>query len=334
MNGRTRAIGLLIALLLIAALTTACMLTPAWRLYALLPPERLSSDRLRVTQQLAARWRDDPPDVLFIGGSQIRESLPDEQFMTRYLSQACGRPVRVFNATSSAQPPESSWRVLEVLEPRAPPLVVSGVNLSRVSGGHANTQRLARALLPIGAPKRLAADHGALDIGMGARLKNAMGIAFADTVQAIRFAAPRVDDPFQGAHNQYRKPVWSEDRKRIELEYTLLVGSQTDDTVLDANVGFYRELATFARERGGHPVFLLPPAMSGGARHAALDARLQARLDLLDASDEVIDLRAVTTLAGDDFFDPVHLVAEGRRKLWPLLAAALLPRIPGCPAVP
>jgi hypothetical protein len=329
-----RAHGLLLSLLLLAALLVSLTLAPWWRLYGMVPADRLSSDRLRVTQALATRWRLRAPDILFVGGSQVRESLPEQEFMAQTLSRACGRAITVFIATSSAQPPESSWALLENLGPGAPALVVSGLNLTRAPLTKADASRLARALLPLARPNHPEAWRGTLDLGPGARLQNQLGVLFTDAAQALRFTASYRRDPFYGPHNQYMPPVWSEDRKLIEQEYTWLVGMQTADQALRVNTDFYRSFAGMIRARGGKPVFLLPPAMPGGPHPAALETRLQPWLESLSSAGEVLDLRYVGDLNRGDFFDSVHLVQTGRRKLWPLLEEALRARIPGCAPVP
>jgi hypothetical protein len=336
-DGFTRALALLLALGLLIVATVILAVAPVWRVYGVVPDSRLSSDRLRVTHSLATHWQYELPDVMFVGGSQIREALPTEAFMQAELSRACGWPVAVFNATSSAQPAEASWALIELLGEHAPPLVVSGVNLWRDDRNSAGARRLARALLPLGAPKQLDVSMGALNLGAPERLRNRMGILFGDALQALRHRATVTGgNPFQGRHNQYAAPPLSDEERIIESRYTLLVSSQTADAIVDRNVATYGHLGEFVRARGGRLLYLLPPSSPGSAAILApLEPRTRHALAPLVAADEVLDLSVAIRLEDADFYDGVHMLATGRAGFWPVLEQALRARMPRCqPPVP
>jgi hypothetical protein len=331
-TARPNAVALLLALALLALATLFLAVGPIWRVYGWLPLSSLNSDRLRVTHALATHWQARLPDLMFVGGSQIREALPTEDFMEQSLSRACGRPVTVFNATSSAQPPESSWALVEMLGPRAPSLVVTGVNLWRDDRNHASARRLARALLPLGAPEHLSVDMGALDLGTGERLQNRLGLLFADARQVVSSAPiPRTGGPFDGSHNQYAPPGTTAEERIIDDRYVLLVASQTPDALVAFNVAFYRHFGEFAGKRGGRLLYLLPPIPPQSATVLAqLKARTSLALATLERSGELLDLRSISHMVAADFHDSVHMLRGGRERIWPTLQRSLIARLPDC----
>jgi hypothetical protein len=333
-NSRPNAIAFLVALTLFISLLVLIAVGPVWRLYGWLGNDTLGSDSLRVTHSLATRWLYRPPDVIFVGGSQIRESLPTEEFMDRALSRACGRPVEVFNAASSAQPLESSWSLVERLGPRAPALVVAGVNVFRNVRADGGSRHLARMLLPLGAPEHMSVEMGALDLTVPERLQSRMATLFIDARRAILTSEKRrFDSPFDGAHNQYAPPGISSERRLLDSVYAAHVASQLSDAQIAFNVSVYLHFGEFVRARGGRMIFLLPPVPNSTATVAELESRTLRALAPLTDANEVLSLRSHTSEVDEDFFDSVHMLRTGREKFWPELEQALIARLPQCEAL-
>lgn len=332
--GRARAF--LLAGLLVTLLLAAFAFAPVWRLYGWLPEDRLHSDRLRVTHSLSTRWRAQAPEILFIGGSQIRELLPDDEFMSGRFSQRCGRTVTVFNATSSAQLPESSWSLIETFGAQGPALVVTGVNLWRSAASRAQAARLSRALLPLPRPSDAVGADDALPLRASQRLAGRMGVVFADALAVVRSQpADASRDSFDGAHNQYRGAGWSTTEKIIDGQYQLRMALAAPARTLRANVAIYRHLAEFVHARGGDTLFLLPPHSPELQRSLdELEPEFSESARHLDYAGGLLDLRAAGALTSNQFFDSVHLRADGRRQFWPILEQALAERLADCqPAV-
>lgn len=331
-TNRTSALAFLGAVVLCALLLAAFSVAPVWRAYGWLPQTALRSDRVRLVNALATRWSARSPDVLFIGGSQIREAMPGEDFIAADLSAACGGPITVFNAASSAQLPESSWAIIEQLRDGIPPLVVIGVNLWRDATDPLDAPRLARALLPLPQPAGQYADEVTLRLSRSQRLKNDLGIVFSDALATLRAPAPGpASDSFDGPQHLYHGDSWPAEHKAIDGHYQALVAHQTPAAVLRRNAASYAALARMIAARGGRTAFLLTPeSPEFAAQFRPLGPRVTAALDELANVGVLLDLRATGQLAGADFHDSVHLRADGRRRLWPELRRAILAHLPGC----
>jgi len=330
----TRAAGCLIAAAIVAAVAVCICAAPIWRLYAWLPAESLRSDRLRITHALATRWLHDVPDIILVGGSQVREIVPDDEFASAQLSAACGRPVRFLNAASSAQLMETSWAIVDHFAARPPALVVIGTNLWRVTDDATSRGELARSLFLLPRAHTMPADARALPMSLMAREKARLGIASADVLTALGFGSDRAfvrADAFQARQHQYLGPGWTPERKTIDIRFQILESREVPDSALQANVESYREFAASLAARGSRTSFLVTPySPEAGEPLREWESRLSAALESLSRAGAVLDLRNAPDLVTADFFDTVHLVSSGRRKLWPTIKADLLSQLPGC----
>jgi hypothetical protein len=328
-----RAAAFLIAALVVAALALAVAAGPTWRLYAYLPPSALRSDRLRITHDLATRWQRETPDVVLLGGSQVREIVPDQEFMARELSVACGRPVRVLNAASSAQLLESSWSIADRFAEREPqPLFVIGPNLWRVTDVPNGAAKLGRALFLLPRAPSLQRAGVEVPLSLPERGQVRAGIAVMDLLTAAGFGghSPSAGDPFQASQHQYRAPAWSAERKLIDARFQVLESADLPASTVSANVAAYSEFARTLRSRGGSVAFLLTPYAPEARRPlAAWEGELAPAVRSLADIAAVLDLRAMP-LESADFYDTVHLMRDGRSKLWPTMQRFLVTHLSGC----
>ncbi len=307
---------------------------PVWRAYSLLPPQSLRSDRLRITHDIAGVWRDAVPDVLILGGSQVREAMPDASLLSGDLTTACRRPIRVFVAASSSQLLETSWAIADRFETRAPALVMIGPNLLRDVSDRAFVERLGRSrfLIPEAASMPRAAawrPQTAVE-----SLQGHLGIVFADlvTVAGLRENSSRASpDAFDSNQHNYQLPVLDRHRKLIDARYAELIAYRLSDRALGTNLDAYSAFAGQIRARKGRAVFLLTPTSPESRDvYDRVDRRFGGAAVTLARAGDVLDLRAAVPLEAGDFYDTVHLVRSGRQKLWPALRAALAQRLPGC----
>jgi hypothetical protein len=329
----TRASGFLIALGLVAAIAVLLCVAPVWRLYALVPASSLLSDRLRISHALATHWREEAPDVLLLGGSQVREIVPDDAFVSARLSAVCGRSIRFFNAASSAQLLETSWSIADHFAQRPPALLVIGTNFWRETRDPADAGELGRSLFPLPAPRTMGDAAGALRLSPVARSKTRLGILAADGLTALglgsAYSAP-TGDAFQAPQHQYRNSGWTAERKVIDARFQILAAREIPAAVFDGNVAAYRAFAAARAAEGSRTTFLLTPySPEADPILHEWEPRISAAVDSLERAGTVLDLRA-SDLLSEDLYDTVHLVSSGRHKLWPRVEAALAARLPGC----
>lgn len=298
----------LLALVLLTVCIGLLAFAPGWRLYALAPERALGQDRIRVMHRLATDFAARPPDVLVVGGSQMRELLPVDAYIERTLGDACGRPVGVFNAASSSQPLDASIDLVEHFAAERPELVLFAVNPSRLYHGEPD----AGALLPLPTTpawprfEALWADLGSLRDGSLRIPRTPLG-------------------PHLGAQHHYRGMPWDAARKRADAVQEVALAQSAGETVRARNVE--RLLDT---DYGGAVLFVIPPhspeADAPYRDYADAMARSLARLS--DRGD-ILDLRGAP-LTSADFHDAVHLRQSGRERIWPALLSALRGVLPGC----
>ncbi len=330
-DDRTRAIALPIAIFIVAACAAWLTGAPVWRLYAYVPQEGLRSDRLRISHALATDWLRDPPDVLVLGGSQMREMMPADEFVSAQLSSACGRPIRVLNAASSSQLLETSWSIVDHFSEAPPAFVLLGTNPWRARTDPERTRGAELFLLPtVHTPPP---EVAAMTLSVGARARVRLAIMFADVVTAFGFreqAPLPVDGPFEARQHQYRLPVWTSEYKTIDARYQKRL---TDDegTSLRNNLTGYLAFAHALALRGTRTAFVAPPASpeTVAAFHGRFDEAARGYVALATAGD-LLDLRDSPPLASEDFWDGIHLVGSGRHKLWPVLERYLIANALGC----
>jgi hypothetical protein len=330
-----RACAFLVAAAIVVMTAIALGAVPLWRAYASIPAENASSSRLHVTRELATTWRSRSPDILILGGSQARELFPEDSFVSAELSAECGRPVGLFNASTSSQPFETSWAVVDHFRGRTPSTIVIAANVFRVRNGGSDPERMARSLLLLPAPTTMPAAADTLQLSWLARWRAHIGISFGDALAAVGLrpqAGPRYTDGFAGALHGYRAPGWDESRKIIEARLQSMLLIELPPSTVSRNIEDYLTLASVIRGSGAQPVFLFPPYSpeANSYLQAAEPFLGQARLSFAGSA-TVLDLSREETLASADFYDDVHLLSSGRRKLWPQLRPRLLASLQGCP---
>lgn len=328
---RARAITFLLACALAALATLLASGSSLLRLYGWLPDGALNSDRLRVMHDIARTWEQTPPDVLLLGGSQLRELMPDDPFISAALAADCGRPIRVFNAATSAQPLESSWAVADLLR-RPGQLVVINLNISRVieSG---TTKFFPRALLPLESAASMPAGIEQVPLSEFARRRNQLGILFTDAITALGLHGGRFENlgPFTSSQHLYRGTPRSRELKLIDA------GFEAEHLRPLAAEGIGRNAAAFAvlarHRQADHTrvAFLLAPT-SPEMRESLEEFSdpVNRATATLHAVAPLLDLRQSDALSPEDFADSLHLTARGRQLMWPALRAFLRSQLPDC----
>ena len=329
-----RARAFLVATVVVFMTAVALGYAPLWRVYAWMPIERASSSRLHVTRELATTWRSTSPDILILGGSQARELFPEDSLVSSELSTECGRPIRVFNAATSSQLLETSWALVDHFRGMTPPLIVVTPNVLRARHGGNNPERSARSLLLLPTPSTMPRSADTLQLSSLVRWRANIGISFIDALAATGLRQPQSPpyiDAFDGTQHGYRAPGWDEGRKAIESKLQIMLLRELPQSTVTRNIEDFLTLSSTINEGRAQTIFLLSP-YSPEANSYLREAEHfldQARLSFGSAG-TVLDLSHEEKLTSADFYDNVHLLSSGRRKLWPQLRQRLLARLEGC----
>jgi hypothetical protein len=330
---RARAISFLCACALACLVTLLASGGATWRLYALLPESVLNSDRLRVTRALAVSWQSAPPDVLMLGGSQLRELVPDDSFVGAALSADCGRLIRVFNAATSSQPLESSWALADLLR-RPGQLVIINLNIWRVVEP-GKMKRFPRTLLPLPNAASMPAGVEQSPMAEYARRQHRLGILFEDAVTAMGLRGERLEHlgPFTSAQHVYRDLLQPAELKLTDARFQAERLRPIAATGIERNATGFDELARHLQAHGTRVAFLLAP-VSPEVRQS-LDAfrePVDRATAMLRETATMLDLRYAPGLSSVDFGDTLHLTTRGRQLMWPELRAFLRAQLADCAA--
>ncbi len=332
-DSRTRAIAFLIAATLMVGVVVCIGFASVWRLYGWLPEGALNSDRLRLSHAIATTWLDEAPDIVLVGGSQVREILPADEFVSAELSASCGRPVRVLNAATSGQLLQTSWAVIDHFAQRSRPVVVVNANFLRMSENVENPSRLGRSMVLLPTPADPPPELGTLQMSPMDQINLRLGIVFSDAVHAagLRQVHERVAvDPFDARQHAYRAPGWTTGRKAMDAHFQLTLAEESADAIT-ANMRSYQALAEELQRRGLRIGFLVTPeAPEYVMVWQQTREQLASAVETLARQSEMLDLHDAALDSGD-FFDTVHLLSSGRRKIWPRMKSYLLAQLPDCP---
>jgi len=306
--------------------------TETWRLYGHLGDKALRSDRIRVLHDIAAVWRQAPPDVLMLGGSQLRELMPEDEFIGASLSVDCGRPIRVFNAATSSQPLESGWAIAEMLR-RPGQLVIVNLNIWRVVGEQ-KLERFPRNLLPLPSPDTMPSGIEQVSLSAFAQRGNRLGILFSDAVAAIGLRGEQLErlGPFMSTRHSYRGPPRPAYLKMLDARFQAERLRPVAEHGIERSASGFVTLARQLSSEHRAVAFLLTPS-SQEVRQNLEPFRAPANRAIAMLSDAapLLDLRDAP-LAEEDFADTAHLTDQGRLQLWPELRSFLRSRMPDCAA--
>ena len=121
--------GFLVALL--PTLALLWVINPATIIHSRLKGEAYQPDSAYVGFNIAKFDSRTPPDIMFLGGSSMREATPHRRDADAWLTARCGQAVHIFNAATSSQEPPDSWAIADAIG-GAPRLIVVGLSYRRL----------------------------------------------------------------------------------------------------------------------------------------------------------------------------------------------------------
>lgn len=316
---------LALAILVLLMVVGAAAVVPVWHAYAAVPDAALTDDRMRVLKPLAGRFRAAPPDLLLLGGSQVRELFPESAFMARELARDCGVAPTIINGATSGQLPSvqiavlSRWGV-------SPKVTIVGFSPWRFFRPRPARAAHIRGELPLemspdftgdapGSPRRLLARALTVPI---------IASHLLETIVTYQ-PPPAPGNPFQAAQHRYTGVPWDRSRRIADALWEVRLASRTSDADIETNVRELETLAGVISSRGGAVVFLMVPSSPDTAvAYEPLAARVKSLTGRLSRSAPVFSAQSVLAPEAADFHDAVHLQEGGRKRLWPALRASLV----------
>jgi hypothetical protein len=303
-------------------LVTQCI-SPAQLIHRYFRPTQHPQDQAFVAQASLREFKNSKPDILFLGGSSMRDAVPPRDQADRDLSLACGKSIKMFAAATSSQHPTDGWAILDQLKTPLPRLIVVGLSYGRVSqgpGDNPNNQLNQKVELPR-SPTIFweNARKGDLRGGFSDFLPQLKRLNW--TIKSLRRdrfsvnAANQIDLFDRGVYpNTIATPA-----EKIFLTQKIYA-LEADDLRRGAKplTKYWLEFARKLEKKGTKIVFVWTP-ISAEAQTLirSYSPLMKENLELLSRRVDTLDLRSFITTDPLDFRDPVHVSFKGRMKTWP-----------------
>lgn len=335
---RSKAIAFLFVLLVSLTLFLIFNILPWWRTIVFFDLDKSAPRNVLITHKVAKTYHPSTPEVvLFVGGSTTRELTPSDQYFSEQLSEACGRSIQVINAGSSSQSFWDSWLIAHAVNPNKLALVVVGLNYFRFNETLPEVEMVIKQpnfpFNDLGNRRHVISIDQAWLSGLSqiAWLNKNKEYFQQDVAKEDIKEIGRVDE-FKGKWNLYSQPIMSKKQKNevgrqfISQRIDLIAERMPESQYL------WGGLAKSLNPRGGQVLFIrLPTSASMTEVHALLEPGLNEAIKVFESSGaKFAEIGKDTMLLEDDFFDQAHLLALGRKKIFPELKTLIINHIGGC----
>ncbi len=334
-GGVTR--GFLVALF--PTLILLWLIDPATIVHAHLRGEAYQPDSAYVGFSVARAYGRTPPDIMFLGGSSMREATPHRRDADAWLSARCGRAIHIFNAATSSQEPPDSWAIADAIG-GAPRVIVVGLSYRRLMRASIddiydpNAQTVALPSSRTASLKSLV--RGDLRAGVFDFFNQFERSEWS--ISALRDEMTghgRTDGPARDNDDRDVSPAtpMPADARRYIADEMYILADDDFSRTGGAMTEYWLSFADEMRRRGSTTLFVMTPYGPEAeplAREYAVSTA--TALDRLARQNPVLDLRKDPRLTASDFTDPTHLSDTGRITLWPVLGEAVADAY-GCPPV-
>lgn len=318
-----------------------------------LPITAKTDDADRAALVLSHALQSSDELVVIIGGSATRELTPNEPFVSKALTRACGRPLTFLNLGTSSQTFAEGWALAELASRGRLVTVIAGLNYYRLEVDRESTEAEVTTMrVPVPQARTLVAWLW----GGGGRLI-APFTPFADTARALRLAeralpdlswaerlrrlrddsprteAPPPDDDYsQKGRTYYVEPVMSPESKVAVVAQYLAARTTLFRARAPSGIRAWEALFAQVRGWGATPVAAVLPEDSVMLRlRPTFGPVLESAMSTFAATGvHVVDLRRAPGLQPSHFFDQQHLTPAGRRVFWPTLLRGLAVSVPNC----
>ena len=257
------------------------------------------------------------PDVIFVGGSSLREYFEHDDFLSRSLSSRCGRNLEAFNGATSSQSLVDSLAIVDSILKRggSPQLVVVGLTKFRLSNFWPEWQNVLdqqRLALP---PPEVLVNYLPFFSRVKFRANNRFA-RFSRVTPLIRLGDFFTDQDYVYEKHLYLSEPLSVEKKRERSLLANIMRQQMFEDYSVENAKRYRILFEDYKRYGIEIVFVFTPK-APSTQFLNVNDREYLKLvtNILGTVGPVIDLDEVSSLPEEAFFDEQHLVPMGRELL-------------------
>jgi len=334
-NDRRSALGFIMACAAtVSALLLLTLHVPFWA-YASLSPQHLRTDRIRVMHEVAALRLGRRPNLLLLGGSQIREAFPEDGFVAGRLNQLCARHFNVANLATTSQRPQSVSGLLRVLKLSPDSVVLIGVNPWRAVDGSLVDRFDPRVALPTDLDPVGETARAAFVRQADAMARRAL-ILMSDMLAALGpVAAPVLPrhGPFESPQHQYRGGVATVAELQLDRTVLAVRASMAPKSAWKDATTIYLDVAEAVQRTGARTIFLIVPEPNVAPDSQRGDLpEVEAFVSALSHAPaaHLIDARRLMP-DPSAFHDSAHFNTFGRKAAWPSLERLLVSAVECAP---
>ena len=284
----------------------------------------------------AADFVGNPPTVLILGGSSMRESVPTAVEFGSSLAGQCSYSPSMFNAATSSQHPADGWAVIDAIG-RTPRLILVGLTYRRMIFDRSNdpddisAQRVELPRSPTAT--RIAAANADIRSGLFDSVAQIGRMRFS-LGEIRRMRGLQNPNNFTNLstfddRDAFSSPPISGALKRFTGDKWLATYGWTGAERFKPLVVYWRDFAERLQRRGARVIFVVTP--EGPEMHPmrrTLETEFMRALTELRTTAPVADLRDSMNDPAQ-FHDPIHLTNQGRDTLWPRLSSLITKEL-GC----
>ena len=334
-NNVSRAAIFLCCLFAIGVALLAFNRIPIWQWLSVFHVEHRVPHLIGLSHSIAQTHQPDDSDVvLLIGGSTMRELTPSDAYFSERLSEACKRPIKVINAGTSSQTFLDAWMLSHAVDKEKLKLVVIGLNYFRFNVTKAEVRLdLGNRRFPFNDVGQL---NEILDIPLNSfsslnqlawLIKNKRHLH----LKRAKNLPPELDN-FTGPRNRYAPPPMSaEEKAEVGRQFIAQRTKLIEMRISDATLLWWR-LAKSLQTRGARVSFArLPTSKTMDRVHALLEPGYLTAVDkLITSGAEFVEIGNSLRIPEEYFYDQAHLLAPGRKLIFPDLVDQVIKRIDNC----
>ena len=316
--------------LVLAVVANVLMLTcisPSFLLHNHFSSKEYLTDTAYVGHVVAKDYVKESPDILFLGGSSMRDALPPRDGGAAAFTQVCKVDVTMFAAATSSQHPTDGWAIIDALPEKSPRTIVVGLTYGRLM--------LQSALEPYDLSKQtVELPRSSTVFWDGVRRGNLSDgiLDFFSQLRRLRWSIESIGQRLKGksipngvsrdVHDRTSLPDSTipipEKQYLVEKMYAMW----DDDYAKNArNMGkYWAQFANRMKARGSQVIFIWTPISDETEPLTrSYETETRAVMSTLAAAAPTLDLRKLPESSPDDFRDPLHVTIQGRSKTWPIM---------------
>jgi hypothetical protein len=311
-----------------------CLVSPANLFHRYVNITTFPIDAAYVAQSITRDFSNSGPDILFLGGSSMRDAVPPRPIVESDLTQMCRTKITAFPAATSSQSAVDGWAILDALKGYAPRLVVVGLTYGRLSTSR-NRDPYSLQGQVVELPRSSTAEMISLT---HADLSDNAFDFFSQlrrlnwSISALKselLTPPPQTTPAISMYDRTVVPniVLSSAEKTFFVQKLYATESANYRSGAPEMTANWTNFAEIVRKRGSEIIFIWTPLSDEMEPITRAYASLTEQvISQLSKTSPVLDLRNALPSSPGSFRDPLHLSIKGREETWPRIMKFLVGR--------